>query len=323
LNARSNERYSGYDESGNVNRESSLKRVASSTVKAIAKTVYYNAVRLGLRTTFWWADNVGRQRSDVALPPAVLRFRVSESVSAPEFLRIGAGCANLIRQHIAGIGMDLANANRVLDFGCGCGRTIRWFLRDGGTAEFHGVDVDEDAIAWCKLHLRGGQFLANAPTPPLAYPDEYFDVVYCLSVFTHLSESMQNSWLVELKRILKPGGVLLLTVFGTAAAKHLDLEGKKRLMEVGFVHRRSKKLKGIVPDWYQTSWHSQEYIRNLLSRGFVDIQFRVIPDGLQDFVLARKTDHSMTEMQEFFREQGAPGGEHRRKAGRKPDVEGR
>ncbi len=189
------------------------------------------------------------------------------------------------------MGMDLAGAHRVLDFGCGCGRTIAWFLRDYN-AEFHGVDVDADAVDWCTKHLRRGHFLANAPEPPLPYPIGHFDVVYCLSVFTHLDESMQDLWLAELSRILRPGGVLLLTVFGEASRKGLDAEAQGILRTKGLLHRRTTKLKGLVPDWYQTTWHSREYIVNRLSAWFGDIRYFVVPDGVQDVVAARKAGSS-------------------------------
>jgi hypothetical protein len=54
------------------------------------------------------------------------------------------------------------------------------------------------------------------------------------------------------------------------------------------VHQRSRKLKGLVPEWYQTSWHSRGYITARLARRFRDIRYSVIPDGLQDVVVARK-----------------------------------
>ena len=50
-----------------------------------------------------------------------------------------------------------------------------------------GVDVDADAVDWCNKHLAQGRFLATASTPPLPYPAEHFDIVYCLSVFTHVN----------------------------------------------------------------------------------------------------------------------------------------
>jgi ubiquinone/menaquinone biosynthesis C-methylase UbiE len=99
---------------------------------------------------------------------------------------------------------------------------------------------------------------------------------------------MQDIWLAELSRILKPGGVLLVTIYAKAASKGLDAEGQRTLQTQGFVHRRSQKLRGLVPDWYQTTWHSREYIVNRLSAWFGDIRYSVVPDGQQDVIAARK-----------------------------------
>ena len=87
---------------------------------------------------------------------------------------------------------------------------------------------------------------------------------------------------------MKPGGVLALTVFGGAAANALDAKGQTALQTGGFVHRRSQKLKGLTPDWYQTTWHSREYIVDRLSTWFEDIRYSVVPDGDQDIVTAKK-----------------------------------
>ena len=255
------------------------------------KAIYYPVFRLLLRSRFWFADRFSRHQSETPVPPAFLRYRVSESLAVGEFLRVGEGCAIRIGQYLNQMGVNVENADRVLDFGCGCGRTIGWFLRANGTTEFHGVDVDREAIEWCKRHLPKGHFLASASTPPLPYPDRYFDGIYCMSVFTHLNEAMQDAWLAELRRVLQPGGALLLTVYGATASSGLDSDGKRMLQESGFVHRRSQKLKGLVPDWYQTSWHSREYIVERLAREFEDIRYYVIPDGLQDFVVGRTKEY--------------------------------
>lgn len=257
-------------------------------MRPIAKTIYYKAFRLGLRMRLWVADRLDKPGVDVPIPPAILRFRVTESISIREFLQIGAGCASLIREHLGQMGVDFADAQRVLDFGCGCGRAIRWFLASGETAEFHGVDVDAQAIDWCKKYLRPGRFFTTPISPPLPYPAEHFDAIYCLSVFTHLSESMQDDWLAELQRILRPGGVLLLTVYGAAATEVLNEEDRTLPRKVGFVHKRSGKLKGLVPDWYQTSFHSRQYILARLSKGFSEQEYHAVPDGMQDVIVARK-----------------------------------
>jgi ubiquinone/menaquinone biosynthesis C-methylase UbiE len=267
---------------------SNLQRLIPSSLRPAAKTIYYKLFRLQLGLRCWCIDRLGTPQVKIPVPPAMLRFRVSELTSVHEFLRIGAGCADFIQRYFSGMGMDLASAHRVLDFGCGCGRTIRWFAQGGGKAEFHGVDVDAEAVAWCRGHLHPGRFLVTAPAPPLPYPAQYFDAIYCLSVFTHLDEPMQDMWLPELKRILKPGGLLLVTIHGKAATKGLDREGERVLRTRGFVHRRSQKLRGLVPDWYQTSWHSREYIVNRLSEYFGDVHYHVVSGGSQDVVMARR-----------------------------------
>jgi SAM-dependent methyltransferase len=222
------------------------------------------------------------------LPPAMLRYRVSETLDPNEFLNVGKGCARLLEEHSAQMGSDLAQAHRVLDFGCGCGRTLRWMLKDFPAVDFHGADVDAEAIQWCKLNLPGAHFVRSQPEPPLPYPDLHFDIIYCLSVFTHLDEAPQDRWLAELARLLTPGGLLILTVHGLRASKVLDLQGLARLESTGFVHRRSRKLEGIVPDWYHTTWHSERYIVDRLSAQFEVVRYRDTAGGQQAFVMARR-----------------------------------
>ena len=47
----------------------------------------------------------------------------------------------------------------------------------------------------------------------MPHPDEYFDLVYAISVFTHVTDEWAD-WVLELRRILKPGGLLLATFIG-------------------------------------------------------------------------------------------------------------
>src|SRR5438128_2333263 len=69
-------------------------------------------------------------------------------------------------------------------------------------------------VAWCRDHLPGIEFKVNSPMPPMPANDGEFDVVYCYSVFTHLSEEQQFAWSDELHRVLRIGGTLVLTTNG-------------------------------------------------------------------------------------------------------------
>jgi SAM-dependent methyltransferase len=106
---------------------------------------------------------------------------------------------------------------RVLDFGCGAGRTLRHFRTEAENAEFHACDIDGASIAWLEAHLSPPfRVFQNSEEPRLPQPNGFFDVVYAFSVFTHLAESSAD-WLLELHRVLKPDGLLISTFLNEGA----------------------------------------------------------------------------------------------------------
>jgi SAM-dependent methyltransferase len=113
-------------------------------------------------------------------------------------------------QHVG----PIARADAILDFGCGWGRIIRFFLKDVDPSALRGVDPVGDMIELCRQQNRWCNFETIPSKPPTAFKDDTFDLIYSFSVFSHLSEEMHQSWLVELSRILKPGGLLLATTRG-------------------------------------------------------------------------------------------------------------
>lgn len=105
---------------------------------------------------------------------------------------------------------------KVLDWGCGPGRVPTQLKRLGGTdlASVQGTDYNPETVAWCRQNLTGISVDQNGLRPPFPYEAESFDAVYCISVFTHLSEAMHFAWIEEIRRVLKPGGILIATVHG-------------------------------------------------------------------------------------------------------------
>jgi SAM-dependent methyltransferase len=103
---------------------------------------------------------------------------------------------------------------RVLDFGSGAGRTLRHFLDEAEVADFWGCDIDGPSIAWMRENLCP-PFHAwqSAHNPPLGLEHGTFDLIYAISVFTHLTDNA-TSWLLELHRTLRPEGILIATFMG-------------------------------------------------------------------------------------------------------------
>lgn len=101
---------------------------------------------------------------------------------------------------------------KILDWGCGPGRTIRHLPEIlGNTCEYYGTDYNSQSIEWCSNNLHGIHFNLNTLEARLPYTNNFFDVIFGISIFTHLSEPMHFNWYNELYRILKPGGIMFVT----------------------------------------------------------------------------------------------------------------
>jgi SAM-dependent methyltransferase len=123
-------------------------------------------------------------------------------------------------QHVKRNSRALARDSKVLDFGVGWGRIIRFFTREVDASGLFGVDVDEDILAEAKQTGVGGSLAVIDKLGRLPYPDTHFDIVYAFSVFSHLSTNSASHWLKELIRVLKPGGSLVVT---STTDRFLDL----------------------------------------------------------------------------------------------------
>jgi ubiquinone/menaquinone biosynthesis C-methylase UbiE len=107
-------------------------------------------------------------------------------------------------------GTRLEDCRRILELGCGAGRMTRW-LADSA-AEIWGADVSAQHILWCERHLSPPfRFVTTTSCPHLPFADEYFDLVYAGSVFTHVSD-LVVAWLLELRRIMRTGAHAYLTI---------------------------------------------------------------------------------------------------------------
>jgi SAM-dependent methyltransferase len=76
---------------------------------------------------------------------------------------------------------------RVLDFGCGSGRVLRQFLPEAASGEFWGCDLHRPTIAWLDQNLSPPLHFYVNDGIPMPHPDGHFDLVYAISVFTHIT----------------------------------------------------------------------------------------------------------------------------------------
>lgn len=166
-----------------------------------------------------------------------------------------------------------------------CGRVLRYWASVPG--EVHGCDYNARLVDWCRQALPFARLQVNGLTPPLPYADTTFDLVYALSVFTHLSADLQLPWVRELRRIIRPGGYLLLSLHGRRYLPDLTPEERDRFEHGDLVVREGEAAGTNRCGAY----HPERYVRERLADGFVLLEHQ--PEGArgnphQDLVLLRR-----------------------------------
>lgn len=166
-----------------------------------------------------------RQHPGFCVPPSFLAYDAYGSVNWNAYYERGVDTAQALVAHFRKYNQDDNIA--VLEWGCGPARVIRHVREMFPSARVCGTDYNRLSIQWAKENIPNIEFSLNELNPPLSFPDQTFDFIYVISVFTHLSESVGKSWMREMMRILKPGGVILFTTHCDTSAAALLPEEKQ------------------------------------------------------------------------------------------------
>jgi SAM-dependent methyltransferase len=220
------------------------------------------------------------------VPGARLRVSTAGTADLSWFLEGGRLGARALREAVALVGREFGSMERVLDFGCGCGRVLR-HLAEAAGPEIYGADLNGAAVRWCARCLPLAGALENDLEPPLELPDEHFGLIYAFSVFTHLPPGLAERWTDELRRLLKPGGLLVLSTHGDAYRDQLLPEERAEYDAGGVVVRAAATAGSNACGVY----HPPEFVRTRLGRGLEPL--RLVPEGAkgnprQDLAIFRR-----------------------------------
>lgn len=270
-----------------------ITRESLKSVKPILGLYYlyrFAGFRGNLAKAQWMDWLAGITSKETPIPPARLRHRVHGHLDRESFRTVGHTLARNIRD-LCQVERSMESYQKILDFGCGCGRVLS-NLAEIPADRLYGTDIDQAAIDWCTEHLPDIQWSVNDFWPPLPFDDASFDLIFAISVFTHLDQNYEHAWLSELNRIAMPGATLILSVHGADFINNLPLKYQEEIKKRGFMYTTDAKgwlkLDGL-PDFYQAAYHTPDYIHRKWS-DFFEIR-KYVERGInnrQDAVILKK-----------------------------------
>lgn len=139
--------------------------------------------------------------------------------------------------------------DKVLDLGCGNGRFFEFCKNKN--ADYFGADPSEKLIAIAKSRYPEAKF-QTTDALKLPFPNNYFDKIYSIAVLHHIpSKELRLRFLEEAKRVLKPKGLLIVTVWRFHQLKQQFLILKFNILKL---FRLSKLDFGdILEPWGETT----------------------------------------------------------------------
>ena len=142
---------------------------------------------------------------------------------------ITRGRERAFREKLVGLA-HLASGETILDVGCGTGTLAIAATRHVGRAgRVWGIDASAEMIARATRKARKSgvdvTFL-KACAETLPFPDAQFDVVLSTVTLHHLSRSTRQRATREIRRVLKPGGRVLIVDFGSSEPRTHGIAGR-------------------------------------------------------------------------------------------------
>jgi SAM-dependent methyltransferase len=123
-------------------------------------------------------------------------------------------------------GRAIPPGGAALDFGCSSARVVRFLAAWRPDVRWLGCDPNGEAIGWAKAHLPGLELFESPQQPPLPLDAGSLQLAYAISIWSHFAEGAALRWLDEMRRLLAPGGLLVLTAHGLGSVADFVRRGR-------------------------------------------------------------------------------------------------
>jgi SAM-dependent methyltransferase len=152
--------------------------------------------------------------------------------------------ANMVIDALRSAGGEVADVADALDFGCSSGRVLRPLAAAYPRIRWRGCDPNARAIEWAGELLPGVEFFRSGDVPPLALAEASLDLAYAISIWSHFEPGRGLEWFEEMRRVLRPGGHLVMTTHGPTSVAHYLAAGL----------RSPEQSREIAGELYRRGW---------------------------------------------------------------------
>jgi len=191
-----------------------------------------------------------------------------------EYMQTGFGVYVQIAEILGRLGRRLGDVQKLLDFAAGYGRVVRFMLQDLPPERITVADIDGDAVAFQTERFGVGGMVSSADPDGVDLQGPY-DLITCISLFTHLPAPLFERWLVKLTAALTPGGLLLLTT----QAPSLHEPGSSE----NYTFVPASESRSLDADIYGSTFVSSRYLADIVQAQLTDRRILVtLPQTLNE-----------------------------------------
>jgi len=211
--------------------------------------------------------------SGLPIPPQSLWLGYGSN--SAEYVDSGKQDIDKMLSILSDVGFAINNNNKpILDLGCGGGRMIRHLIDFASQCEIWGMDISAPHINWLKTNLSPPfNFAVNTTIPHLPFSDDYFGLIYCGSLFTHIDD-LAETWFLELRRLLAPEGILFCTIHDEQTLEVLAKQTyhpitrviSKSLLSIDYKQHPDILVCGQDSD--SNVFYKNRYLNHILARSF-------------------------------------------------------
>lgn len=183
-----------------------------------------------------------------------------------------------LQQVLDRAGRNLYRCPSFLEFACGHGRFTRHLARALAPGALTVSDVVPGCVAFLQQHWAVKGFDSTSDPAALSIPDRY-EIVFALSLFSHLPESTWHAWLRRLYGAVAPGGVLVLTTHGEEAARKSGVDWGA----TGFAFFAASESQALHGTEYGTSFTSPRFVEEAIAAAATPAEVTHIPGAFWSY----------------------------------------